>query len=290
MKSSYVLGIILTLISAFCYAVISAIVKSQISNIPTPVMVFLQSLFTLLVCLPFAITQSKGHIGKFLKTEQIGQHFLRAIVSQAINYFLFLSIAFIPLVNAVLLVNTAPLLVPIIAYLIWKKKINHRLWIPMLVGFLGIALVLHPDPSHAFDIHSMLAFAGGVAMALSSLLVKRLRQRDDSLTISFYYFLFGTIISLPLAWYFWQPLSTHLILIMAGVGVLFFIVQYTLTIAIHHTSPELAMSLYYSYIVFTALLSWIIWRTPLSILAIVGIILTCTGGILCILEQRQSKS
>lgn len=287
MSSFYLkIGISMTLLSAFAYAVLTAIVKSQSAMVPLPIIVFVQSLVTLLLILPIIFKNGMRTAIQTLRSPHIFTHLIRTLFSLGISYFLFLAVAYIPLVNAVLLANTAPLLVPFIAYFFLRQKINHNLWIPILIGFAGITIVLHPN-LHNFNFASLAALAAGFCMATSMLLVRKTASKDSSITISFYYFLFSTIVSGIIVIWFWIPLPLHTFLILIAEGVIFFIVQFSLAIALKNAPAELVSSLYYSNIIFAAIIEMIIWKSGLSFLTISGIILTAVGGILCIRAQSR---
>jgi drug/metabolite transporter (DMT)-like permease len=280
----------MTLISTLSYAILTAIVKSQSTAIPTPVIIFIQSLVTLILILPIILKSGIQSAKTALHSCFIPLHLVRTIFSLGISYFLFFAVSYIPLVNAVLLANTAPLMVPFIAYFFMKQKMNHKLWIPILIGFAGIILVLQPD-SHLFNPATLLALGAGVCMASSMLLVRKTSKCDGSTTISFYYFFLSTIISGLVAIWFWVPLPLHAWLILIGEGVLFFIVQYALAAALQNVPPEIVSSLYYSNIIFAAIIAAIFWHVALAPLVIGGIVLTCLGGILCIqVQSRATKA
>lgn len=287
MKQHLTLGVSMTLASTLSYAILTAIVKAQSANIPTPVIVFIQSLVTLILIVPVIIHGKKEAFNRIKNSPYILTHFFRTIFSLGISYLLFLAVGYIPLVNGLLLANTAPLMVPFLAYIFMAQPFNHRLWIPLLIGFGGIILVLRPDSS-LFQPAALLALGAGFCMACSMLLVRHAAKIDNSITTSFYYFLFSTLISGAVAIGFWVPLSLHDILILITEGTLFFIVQLTVVKALQNIPAELVSSLYYTNIIFGAIIGIIVWKTDLPEIVWVGTILTCLGGLLCIRAQRRS--
>jgi len=57
-------------------------------------------------------------------------------------YCYFYAIAHLPLAEAVLLNYSAPLFIPLAALLWVGEPFSHRLWWPIGIGFIGIALIL----------------------------------------------------------------------------------------------------------------------------------------------------
>ncbi len=284
MNKNLITGISLTLISSLSYAIQTAIIKNMGSSIPLPLTVLAQSLMSLLLILPI-ILKHKHQI----KTQQKRLHLIRAIFSVGIGYCLFFAVMHIPLVNAVLLVNTAPILVPLLGFIFFKNKINHKLWLPIFLGFSGVVILLHPKGS-MLDIADLIAFAGAICMAMSLLLVKRLAKKDNPTTISFYYFLFSTLLTFVIAVPYFKALPLTAILVLILIGSLFFVVQMTLTMALNNTSADIVGSLYYSNVLFAAIISLAVWKTPLTLTTLSGMFLTIIGGILTIhLQARSNK-
>ncbi len=283
MNSKFALGSGLTLLSALIYAIQTALVKHLGGQVSTPVLVFIQSLVCLLLILPLLFVG--GSARQKVQTAHLKLHFFRTIFSLGISYFLFYAVKFIPLVDAVLLANTAPLLIPLIGFLFMSRRLNHRLWLPLIIGFLGIILVLHPD-SQVFSSASFLALGAGICMATSVILIGEAKQ-DSSLTRAFYYFLFSVPISGLGAILFWTPLTLPLLWVLIVIGALFFVVQLSLVYAVTYTHPQTVGTLYLSNILFAAVIGFFVWHTPISLLAGVGIALTIIGAVFTIRVQYK---
>lgn len=286
---NHTLGISMTLLSAFSFAILTAIVKAKAADVSVPVIVFIQSAVTLLLVMPATIRSTSKKTRAVFASPYIGLHLLRTIFSLGLSYLLFASVSYIPLVDAVLFANSFPLFLPFLAYLFLRKKINKKIWAPLFIGFVGIVLVLQPSPKN-FNWAILLALAAAICSAFSMLILQKTSEKDSGVTTSFYYFLFSTLISGIVAYWFWIPFSFDILLILLLSGVLFFIVQFSLGIALQHISSELAGTLYYSNIIFAALIGIFIWGTELKDIVIVGIALTTIGGILCIRLQKESKN
>lgn len=287
MKSS-IIGISLVIISALVYAVQTAIIKGLGGGVSIPMIVFVQSIVCLALIMPVMFAQGRRQAIRLMKTQNIKIQILRTLFSLGISYFLFSAVKFIPLIDAVLLTNTAPLMIPFLGWLFMSQKINHRLWLPLLIGFAGIAFVLKPD-GQVFQASALLAIGAAVCMAASIMSLRQAAKTDASLTNVFYYFLFSVPISAVVAAIFWSAINLHQLWILSGIGVLFFIVQVTLTYSAKWVSAQTVGSLYLLNIVFAALISWIAWDFTLTFSMISGIILTIAGAALTIQAQTSPK-
>ena len=282
------LGIMLSLLASFFYASQTAIIKVQAGALPPlPVVIFIQSLVSLILILPFLFKNGSSNVRRILTTQKLHLHFLRTLFSLSISFLLFYAVTFIPLVNGMLLANTAPLMVPFIAYLFLSQKINHHLWLPILTGFAGVIMVLNPD-ARIFNPASLLALGAAVAMASTMLTVRRLAVTESTETTAFYFFLLSTIISSVIAIKFWIPVNLHMLLVMASIGALYFLTQYASTAALRYINAQLVGTLFYSNIIYAAVMSLFIWHILPGATTLVGMVLIIAGGIYYIRVEHAS--
>lgn len=289
MKYNLPLGVVLGLMAALAYASQTAMVKALITQLPPlPVVIFIQSLVSLLLILPLIFKNGSLKAKRILTTHNVKLHLLRTFFSLSISYLLFYAVTFIPLVNGLLLANTGPLIIPFIGYLFLSQKINHRLWVPILTGYLGVIIVLHPD-ARIFNPASLLALAAAVSMASTMLTVRKLSATDSTETIAFYFFLFSTLASGLISIAFWAPINPSMMLMMAIIGLLYFLTQYASTAALKYINAQLVGSLFYSNIIYAAIISLFVWDILPSMATLLGMVLIILGGILCIRVEHTSK-
>jgi drug/metabolite transporter (DMT)-like permease len=297
MKNNLPLGVVMSLLCAFFYSTQTALVKHLADTLPPlPIVVFLQSLIALLLLLPFLFNKGLPYVRNVVKTKNLRLQFLRAFSSLSLSYLLFYAVKFIPLVNAMLLVNTSPMIVPFVAYFFMSQRMNHKLWFPIGMGFMGVAIVLQPD-ARIFSWAALLALLGAVCMAVSMLLVRKTSATDSSDTTTFYFLFFATLMSGVASIPFWQPMHVAMCFPMLLIGGLYFLVQCTTTYALKFANAQLVSTLFYSNIIFAAILSQLLWGALPSLTTWFGVVLIVGGGILCIrtehlrnkITQRQSE-
>ena len=287
MKDKPLLATAFVLLSAGSYAFLSAIVKYYGQSISLPVIIFIQSLVSLLIILPIMRRKLPDLCQMVMTNTQKKLHLYRALFGLSINVFFFLSLKYIPLVNASLLINTSPLFVPFLGLLFLRKKINHRLWLPVFLGFSGVVVVLHPSPSD-FNRMSFLGLASGVSMALSVLVVRRLAEKGQvGLTVSFFYFLYASILSGLYSIPFWHHTAPIVWIAIIVSGVLWFFVQYGLSTSLMYAEPQFVSAMYYFNILFAAILGMLIWHTHPAISTWLGMLLIVLGGIATIIVQNK---
>ena len=82
-----------------------------------------------------------------LRSDYWQRHIVRGLAGFAGFCFFYLALQHIPLVDSSLLRHSAPLFVALVAYVWVGAKVPSSRWLPMIIGFCGIALILRPSSS-----------------------------------------------------------------------------------------------------------------------------------------------
>lgn len=223
-----------------------------------------------------------------LKTDAVGMHALRACFGLGLIYTLVIALKYIPLVDAVMLNNTAPLFVPFIVYYWIGCKWNPKIWYALALGLAGVALILKPDQG-VLSWGAVIALASGVFMAFSWTSVRKLSLKEPLFRIIFYYFFFASIITaIPLA-VLRPSMSGESLWQLALLGACFLVTTTLLTVATRLITVVGVGILYYSLILFSGLLNWAIWHQVPDGWTLVGMALIIAGGITSILLEKNKK-
>src|SRR5210317_2660340 len=84
---------------------------------------------------------------KALRSKHIGWHFLRTLFAIGAMFGFFYGLANMPLVNALTLGYTAPLLVTALSAIFLGDKVGWRRWSAVIIGFFGVLVMLRPGRS-----------------------------------------------------------------------------------------------------------------------------------------------
>lgn len=105
------------------------------------------------------------------------------------------------LLQAVLLYNTGPLFIPLIAWLWLGERLRAATLAGLGLAFAGVLAVLWPGAggARAPDPLALIALTGGLSMALSQVLFYRSAQRQPPLRNQFKLYTQASLLSLPLA-------------------------------------------------------------------------------------------
>ncbi|MGB0941621.1 MAG: DMT family transporter [Marinomonas sp.] len=277
-------GVLATLAYAFIMSVTSLVAKLVQEEVAVSVLVFWQSVICVLLLLPQQKGYWKRHPVNIWKT-----HFFRSISGFLGFYFFYLAINHIPLVEASMLRACAPLCVPIVVLLIYKIRVPSSRWLPLLLGFIGVALIIKPTPSQ-FDPWQLVGFLSAIGLALSMVTTRMLSKNvrpKETMTI---YFLISACLSLLLSLYDGVSLTLplHLIPHVMIVGLTLYFAMYLYTLAYGFAPASIVSPVSYIGVVFSGLWGMLIWGHVPDLLAISGMLLIFLSVLLTTyLSSRQ---
>jgi drug/metabolite transporter (DMT)-like permease len=285
LPENLVLGAVLSSLSFFGTAVMSAMVKATEALTSAAVILLFQNLICLLLILPFALRGGWPS----LKTEKAGLHILRAVSGTAAWYALFVAITMMPLTNATLLTFSAPLWMPAIAWVFFREKASTATWVGAAVGFIGVVMVLQPHHQQ-FNIGALIALAGALCLAVACISVRRLGATEPTSRILFYYFGISTVLCTPFAIAEWRPFGLRGSLYLVVIAVILLISQALIVLAYRYASAVKVGPFVYTVIVFTALIDWFLWNRAPTLAVVLGIALVIGGGIIAIRKKSEATA
>jgi drug/metabolite transporter (DMT)-like permease len=287
------LAALLTTAAFFCVALVGTLAKVSGQYTSTGVLLLFQNLICLLFVAPVALRGGWSSI----RTRKLGLHALRAATGTACWYALFFAITQIPLANATLLTYSAPLWMPLIAWVASRQRVAKATWLGAGIGFIGVMLVLQPQ-GHRLDFGELSALAGALFLAVAMMSVRWLGATEPVIRVLFYYFVLSTLMAVPIAAFDWQPFPARTWVWLISLGVAQLFSQLLIVVAYRYASAEKVGPFIYSVIVFSALIDWIVWSNPPTLFAYLGMALVICGGLIAVrakpaasttVSERQSE-
>lgn len=255
------LGAKYLLIGELLIALLAAMVRHLSVELSTDQIVFFRNFLGLLALLPLILRSGVSN----LKTNHFSGHLVRSLIGVTAMYCYFWTLAHIPLTEAFLVKLSAPLFMPIFAYL-WLKEPASRLnLVALVIGFAGVITILSPnlgENAHAdWPIMALwVGLFGAVLMALSKIAIRSMAATETSQRIVFYYAVISTIVTLPGAIIHWQPIPITVWGWLIALGIIASAGQLALTKG-YRTAPTGAIGVYaYTAVIYGALLGWIFWN------------------------------
>lgn len=284
MKSSSLIGILLTLIGWLLISIQFAILKHTTKEVSPFVLFFIEFLVLSIIIFCFSCFLGKT----YLIPKKPFVMILRGIFS-SLGYFTFLgAIMFSSLFNASLLLNTEALFIPLLTWAFCKQKIHWIVWIGLLVGFFGTALA-HPPDNLMTKISLILGLSAGLLTAIVIVISKNLVLFDTPLRITFYHSIIAAIFGGSVAFFHWKMPSPHQMMVIIAAGILFGIALWLFLMSLKFVDAYLIGSLSYSLVLFSALVQWIIWREIPSLMSILGYLCVMGGGLLVIYRSYNQS-
>ena len=278
------LGIVLIVAAFFCVAVMSAFGKAA-SGVSTATISFFQSFISLLLFLPWTLRHGLAD----LRTNQLPLHVARALSGLLSQVLYFWAVREMSLIAAVLLVNAAPLFIPIVA-LVWNRTpITLSVGLSLLVGFVGVLLIIKPGEELLTNPSALIALSAALFSAIALVSVNKLSGQNQPDTILFYYFFIASVATLPFAIAGWSEPTKVEWGYLVGVGVFMALAQLLIILAYQHATASQIAPFNYSVVIFSGLIGWCVWQEPLGWISGVGIVLVCVGGILSILLAPDAR-
>lgn len=280
---AYALGIGCILLSGLFLAIIGAFAKLISARLSVECVAFYQFVIATLLVAPFIFQK------KLVKTKHPYLHLIRDIAGFFTFYLLYLSLSSITLIDAIVLNTTAPLFVPLVIWAWFRRPIHLGLSIALIIGFIGVVLILHPEGKDFLKAGAILALLSGLFGAIGFVTIRKMILSEKPITISFYYFavctvLFAILISL---FYTWQwPIGNEWWAII-GMGVALPLMQHFLAKSTHYVPAARVIPYFYSTIIFSGLLGWWLWQEIPSWLSIIGMVLVVIGAVLSVFMGKK---
>jgi drug/metabolite transporter (DMT)-like permease len=279
------LGIVLRIGAMFCMAGLAALVKwCSGRGVPVLEIIFFRNAFAFVPVLIF-VGRTRGF--SVLKTKRPGGHLARSIVGLTGMVCGFSAVGLLPLTQSTALSFSSPLFMTALSALILKEPVGPHRWAAVAIGFVGVLIMVHPDPSRFAGVGVILALVGAVAAAGAMIAIREIGRTEPGPTIVFYFTLAGMVLglaSLPFGWVI-PDLATLGLLILAGliggVG------QLLLTEALRRAAVAVVAPFDYTQLVWASLLGFFVWGETPQTLTLVGAIVVAASGVYILLRETR---
>lgn len=249
----------------------------------TEVIVTVQYAVCMLLCLPITLRPGLAN----LATDRLGLHLFRGAVGVLGFYLFYAALDHIPMVDAVLLRQSAPLTVPLVMWLWTRERVPASAWLPLCIGFAGIAIILRPSPAGMSWWHAA-GFISALALGISMVATHRLARTEPSSRILFYYFLLSLACVAPFSIGDFGELRWQDWLAMLYIGVSIYVTLRLYTRAYSMAPASAIAPVNYFAVVLAGFWGWLFWGQIPDGGSLVGSLLVIFGGLLTIYLARPT--
>lgn len=221
------------------------------------------------------------------KTRHLWQVISRALLLVSATLSNFYALQFLPLTVVSAIMFSSPVVVCFLSVSILREEVGPWRWSAILLGFIGVLIVVRPFGT-TFHPAMLMIIYNAIALALYSLMTRRLSGIVAVETMQFYMGLVGTLLMLPFAIWVWtQPATTWGMLVLISLGVLGWAGHQLLTNAHRFGTANQLMPFTYSFLVFVAIWGYLLFGTVPDVGTIFGAIVIMSAGL--IIWRRERK-
>ncbi|SMO49794.1 DMT family transporter [Ruegeria faecimaris] len=221
------------------------------------------------------------------KTDHPWQVISRALLLISATVFNFYALRFLPLTVVSAIMFSSPVIVCFLSVFVLKERVGPWRWAAITLGFLGVLVVVRPFGS-AFHPTMLLIVYNATALALYSIMTRKLSGVVAVDTMQFYLGLTGTVVLLPFAIWFWvQPENTWSLIVLIGLGVFGWCGHQLLTNAHRFGTANQLMPFTYSFLIYVAIWGYLFFDTVPGAFTLAGAVLIMTAGL--IIWKREKK-
>jgi drug/metabolite transporter (DMT)-like permease len=189
---SQTLGALYTTLAMLAVAVMAALVKWASLAVSTELLMVLRWVVGLLI---FVSLYMFFRTGVVVRTERPGLQALSAFFWTASIFAYYVSLRFLPMLEATLLLNTGSLFAPLIARVLAGERQAPLAWLANGVGFVGVIIALDPGEA-VFRPAALLGLLAGFLMAARVYINGLLGPQEPAERTTFYSLAGGLVVCL----------------------------------------------------------------------------------------------
>lgn len=215
----------LMVLAGACFALVNSALQAvtMLHGAAAPTVTFWQYFIALLFYVPWIWR----HRAAVLRSGQIWTHVLRVALAVGGVQLWTLGLAHVPIWQAIALILLSPFFVTLGAGLVLREAVSAHRWGAVVLGIVGGVVILAPW-SEAFRLAALLPVGAAALWAASSVVTKRLTDRDSTETVTMYLLLLLSPANAALAAGTGFTLPEGTVLLVIGAGLLTALAQHAL--------------------------------------------------------------
>lgn len=249
-------GMMLALGAFFFFSVMGAFAKILGPNHSPLEITFYRNLFALLPFLFLIFGLNRRDILTIHdKPKMIA---VRSVFGTMAMMITFWAISLMPLAEASAFFFTSSLFIPVLGLIFLKEKTGPRRWLAVVIGFIGVLIMLHPE-GNVSSLGAAVALTAACMHAVVHIILRYLGKSEKPETVTFYFMAVGTVITafpLPFVAHLptWQDMPFFI-----GVGLSGAAAQYLVSMSFKYAPATIVSVFNYSSLIWSTLFGWMIW-------------------------------
>jgi len=263
--------------------------KELLQTYPLVQFVLLRSVIAIAIML--VIAPRFGGL-KSLRTREAGWHVVRSILAIGAMFGFFYGLARMPLVNALTLGYTAPLIVTALSAIFLGDEVGWRRWTAVVIGFVGVLVMLRPGRGE-LSFAAIAVLIAAFCYASQAITARRLGGTESTLSLSFYVLLGPLVVSCV---FFdsdsWLTPDLQGWVLIVGAATCSIVAWIGFINGYRAVSPAILAPLEYSALVAGAIAGFMIWDEVPDRWVVTGALIIISSGIFVMYrgEARKAES
>lgn len=280
------LGIALMLAAWFLFSLVDTSVKwLVIAGLPAIQMAFMRYFVHFLIS---AANMLRGGVsrGNFAVRHPFLMS-LRAVLLVSGTAANFIVLNYLPLTITSAIMFFSPILVCLLSWPLLGERVGPWRWFAIVMGFAGVMVIIRPF-GETFSWWALLPLYNSLALALYSILTRKLAGKERVETMQFYMGAIGSVLLLPFAIAQWQsPSSGTDWLLFLALGMWGWGGHEMLTRAHGMAPASTLMPFTYSFIIYLSISSYLVFNHLPNGWTILGAVIIAGSGLLIWAREKR---
>ena len=243
--------ILLSLLGTGTAAIMVSGIKLLSQDLNPFIIAFYRCLFGVIIMLPFMIY----NYPEAWKTHNIKLQFVRSAINVYSMISWFTAIGTLQLEKAAAIGFTTPLFTTILAIIFLGEVIRIQRITALIVGFIGILVVIRPGYI-PFESGALWLLSAAISFSIVIIIVKKLTEKDSSLTTAFYQMAFMVPPTFLIALFFWESININQFLLFIFVAIAGFITQFSFAQCLKMAETTFIMPIQFTKLIWLSLIGY----------------------------------
>lgn len=214
-------GSLIILVASLLSVLMSSLIKHVGQTIPVVEILFIRQILVVIIISPVIFR----NWNTVFKTKIYGMHSWRAALSIIAMYTGFSAVVNMPLAEVTAISFARILFTTILAIIFLKEVIGVRRWTSIIIGFVGVLVIIRPDPDN-INIYALMAIVSALFVSGIQIILRKLAQIDKPSTILALHSVSITLVLALPAYFQWVMPNLHEMILILMIGSLMSVMQW----------------------------------------------------------------
>ena len=272
------------LLTVMMFVSVSAMVKQLALDYPVPQALWARFFFHAVVTgLVF-----RGRLPHLLGTPRAGVQILRATLFLVTSALFFTTLYVMPLADASAIMFLVPILITALSVPILGEFVGVRRWLSIAVGFAGALLIIRPD-AEILALAVVVPLTAALSQSLYELITRLTSRGDPPFTTAAYTPLVGVLVTSAVAPFFWIQPDLAGWALMAFLGLVSFVSQFTLIKAYQAAPAAVVAPFYYTMLIWATAFGYVLFDEVPDAITMLGALIVIGSGLYIFRGERATR-